>query len=226
MDVSPTPHTYGQYCPISRALDVLGERWTLMIVREMIVGSTRFNEIARGLPGLSRTLLSKRLRVLQAAGIVERNGSDYGLTPAGAELEPVVMGLAGWGASWAFDDPRPEELDSELLMWWIHGRLDTSVWPGRRHIMHFRFTDDPRRYWVVVEDAAPSLCHSDPGFDVDVSVTSDVATLYRVWNGRIPLSAAVRNGTISFDGSTSRTRQMSAVFQLSPIAPIVGAISR
>src|SRR4029453_17591653 len=116
--------TYAQYCPIVRAVDVLGERWTLLIVRDMLVGSTRFNEISRGLPGLSRALLTKRLRQLETAGIIERHDDgSYALTPAGKDLEPIVFGLADWGARHAFGDPEPEELAPEGLMGGVAGRL-------------------------------------------------------------------------------------------------------
>ena len=109
--------SYGQYCPVTRAVEVLGERWTMLIVRDLVVGTTRFNDLARGLPGLSRTLLAKRLRQLERAGIVEHVGDDYLLTEAGRDLEPLVMGLAAWGAAWQFGHPRDNELDPELLMW-------------------------------------------------------------------------------------------------------------
>ncbi len=215
--------SYGQYCPISHALDVLGERWSLMIVRDMIVGATRFNDLARGLPGLSRSLLSKRLRQLERAGVVERVGSHYLLTDAGRQLQPLVFGLATWGAQWAFDEPDSDELDAELLVWWMHTRLDTTDLPGHRHVFHFRFTDDRRRYWIMVEAGTPSVCLSDPGFDVDVTITSDVSTLYQVWNGRIPLRDALREGRITFDGTPAIVRRMPSIFRFSPVADIVRA---
>ena len=121
---------YGQYCPVSRALDVLGERWSLLILRDLLVGTTRFNDLARGLPGLSRSLLTKRLRQFERAGLVERAGSHYLLTECGRELEPIVFGLGQWGARWTFGDPDPDELDAEVLVWWMHKRLDTSGSPG------------------------------------------------------------------------------------------------
>ena len=215
--------SYGQYCPIARALDVLGERWSLLIVRDMIVGATRFNDLARGLPRLSRSLLTKRLRQLERAGIVERLGSQYLLTEAGRGLEPIVFGLGEWGAQWSFDDPDPEELDAQLLVWWMHTRLDTSHLPGTRNVVHIKFTDDSRRFWIVIESGEPSVCMFDPGFDVDVAIVSDVSSLYQVWNGRVPLSEAVRAGRLEFLGQTSLTRRMPAVLRLSPVASIVAS---
>lgn len=221
----PTHSTgYGQYCPISRAVDVLGERWSLLILRDLLTGSTRFNELARGLPGLSRTLLSKRLRRFEQAGIVEHVGDQYLLTEAGADLRPIVFGLGEWGARWTFGDPEPEELDAEVLVWWMHTRLDTSSLPAdRRFVLQLRFTDDPRPFWLVVESGVPSVCLTDPGFEVDVTVSSDLSSLYQVWLGRLPLSDATRSGRVAFEGPSALTRRMSRVLQLSPIAEVVAA---
>jgi DNA-binding HxlR family transcriptional regulator len=214
---------YGQYCPIARALDVLGERWSLLIVRDMLVGTTRFNDLARGLPRLSRSLLAKRLRQFERAGLVERLGSQYLLTEAGRGLEPIVFGIGRWGAQWTFGDPDPDELDAEVLVWWMHTRLDTSEFPGKRHILHIRFTDDPRRFWVVVESGSPSVCLTDPGFEVDVTITSDLGSLYQVWLGRLPVKDAVRAGRLNFAGPSTLTRRMPAVLQLSPVAAFVSS---
>lgn len=216
-----TSNSYGQYCPIARAVEVLGERWSLLILRDMVVGTTHFNDLARGLPGLSRSLLSKRLRQFEAAGIVERHGVEYVLTPAGRELEPVVFGLGAWGAAWAFGEPEDHELDAESLVWWMHTRLDTSGLPGRRQVFHIRFTDDRRRFWIMVEDGTPSVCVTDPGFEVNVTITSDLSSLYQVWLGRLPLDDAVRAGRLRFEGPSTFVRRMPSVLQLSPASPLV-----
>jgi DNA-binding HxlR family transcriptional regulator len=212
---------YGQYCPVSRALDVIGERWSLLILRDMILGATRFNDLARGLPGLSRSLLAKRLRQLEHAGVLRREGVEYVLTESGRGLQSIVFGLSDWGAQWAFGDPDPAELDAELLVWWMHTRLDTSGFPGKRHVIGLRFTDDPRPYWVVNERGVPSVCRSDPGFGTDVTVTADVRSLYLVWMGRLPLHRAVHAGLVRFDGTGDLVQQMPRVLQLSPVAGTV-----
>lgn len=214
---------YGQYCPVTRALDVLGERWSLLIVRDMLVGATRFNDLARGLPGLSRSLLSRRLKQFEDAGLVEHVGGEYLLTEAGEDLQSVVFGLGEWGARWMFGDPDPDELDAELLLWWMHKRLDTSMLPGDRQVFHLRFTDDPRLFWIVVEAGEPSVCLEDPGFEVDVTMTSDFGSLYQVWLGRTPLKDALKSGRLEFIGPTAFTRRMGRVFRLSPLASIVRA---
>ena len=223
--MEPKGTGYGQYCPITRALDVLGERWSLLVMRELLLGAHRFNEIARGLPGMSRSLLTKRLRQFERGGLVDRLGNEYLLTEAGAELEPIVFGFGAWGAKWAFGDPHPDELDPALLVWWMHERLDTSDLPGRRHVFRVEFRDHPRAFWIVVEAGDASVCDVEPGFDVDVTISSDLASLYQVWLGRVALDDAVRDGRVVFEGPSALTRRMPRVFQLSPIAPVVAAYS-
>jgi len=214
---------YGQYCPISRAVDVLGERWTLLIVRDLLCGHTRFNDLARGNPRLSRSLLAKRLRQLELAGIVERLDGEYVLTPSGQDLRSVVFGLGEWGAKWQFGEPRDEELDPELLMWWVHDRLDFSPLPDRRIVLEFRFRGEPRRFWIVRDTAGPSVCTHDPGFEVDVLVDADLAALYRVWLGRADLRTARRDGSVVLNGAPALVRRMGDVLQLSPVAHFVAA---
>lgn len=210
--------SYGQYCPISRALDLVGERWSLLILRDLLLGTTRFNDLARGLPGLSRSLLAKRLRQFERAGLVERLVGEYLLTDAGRELEPILFGLGEWGARWTFGAPLDDERDPALLVWWMHRRVDTSSFPGRRHVLLVRFTDDVRRFWIVLEAGVPSVCESDPGYPVDVAISSDVASLFQVWLGRLPLAHALRTGRVAFTGPPALTRRMPSVLRLSPVA--------
>lgn len=217
------PKGYGQYCPVTRAVEVLGERWSLLILRDMLLGATRFNDLARGNPGLSRSLLSKRLRQLERAGIVEHLDDQYLLTPAGRDLEELVLGLGQWGAKWQFDDPRDHELDPELLMWWVHERLDLSGLPDRRIVFEFHFVDQGRRFWIVSDAVGPSVCNSDPGFDVDIHITSELATFYQIWLGRLDLRAALKDGRVELEGPAALVRRMPKVLQLSPVAEMVAA---
>ncbi len=212
---------FGQYCPVTRAVEVLGERWSFMIVRDMLCGFTRFNDLARGLPGLSRTLLSKRLRQLERAGIVDHIDDQYLLTLAGEELRPIVFGLGEWGAKWQFGDPRANELDPQLLMWWVHRRLDFSFLPDRRWVLEFRFSDIKDRFWILKDAAGPSVCMSDPGFGVDAVVQSDLNTMYQVWLGRLGLHNALRNGSVELVGAPAVVRRLPSVMELSPVAPFV-----
>ncbi|HEY6531398.1 MAG TPA: winged helix-turn-helix transcriptional regulator [Acidimicrobiales bacterium] len=215
--------SYGQYCPISRALDVVGERWSLLILRDLILGTTRFNDLSRGLPRLSRALLAKRLRQFERSGLVERVETEYLLTDAGRELESVVLALGQWGARWTFGRPDPDELDPELLAWWMHEGLDTSCFPGKRHVLHLRFTDDPTPFWFVIEDGVPSVCSTDPGYEVDVTIRADIASLYEVWLGELPVSDALTSGRLAFDGPGALVREMPGVLRRSMIAPFVEA---
>ncbi|MDX8030613.1 helix-turn-helix domain-containing protein [Lentzea sp. BCCO 10_0856] len=214
--------TYAQYCPIVRAVEVLGDRWTLLIVRDMLVGASRFNELSRGLPGLSRALLSRRLRQLANAGLVVRTGDGYTLTPSGQALRPLVFGLADWGARYAFGDPRADELDPEVLMWWMHGRVDTGTLTRRANI-EFRINDRHRTFWLVVEPGDASVCYTDPGLEVDAVLASDLATLYRVWEGEYELLDAVRAGTVELTGTRWVVRGLPNWLKLSPVAEYVRA---
>ena len=217
--------TYAQYCPIVRAVEVLGERWTILILREMITGTRRFNDLSRGLPGLSRALLSRRLRELEAAGLVVKGAGDdrgYDLTPAGRDLEPLVFTLADWGARHMFGDPRPEELDPETLMWWFRGRIDTSE-VTRRAVVQIDVSDRARVYWLVIEPDDASVCYSDPGYDVDAVLRSDLATLYRMWEGEVELLAAVKSGHIELTGPRWIVAGLPRWLLYSPVAPTVRA---
>ena len=222
-DDSPT---YGQYCPIARALDVLGERWSLLILRDMIVGTTRFNDLARGLPGLSRSLLTKRLRQLERAGLVERVGSDYLLTEAGRDLEPIVFGLGPGAPEWTFGDPDPASSTPSCSSGGCTPGSTRRSLPGRGTCFHIRFTDDPR---AVLDRHRERRCRrcacpipasrstSRSPSDVDVALPG-------VARPRIPLQDATRSGgTSAFDGPGALIRRMPEVFQLSPVADIVSA---
>jgi DNA-binding HxlR family transcriptional regulator len=213
---------YAQYCPIVRAVEVLGDRWTLLIVRDMLNGAARFNEISRGLPGLSRALLSRRLRQLLSAGLIARTADGYTLTPAGEDLRSLVFGLADWGARYAFGDPRPEELDPEVLMWWMHGRIDTSE-IDRRAVIQVLVADRRRTFWLVLEPGDASVCYTDPGFDIDAVLAADLATLYRMWAGEIELLDAVRAGAIDLTGARWIVRGLPGWLRLSPVASAVRA---
>ncbi len=192
-------------------------------MRDLLTGTSRFNELISGNPGLSRALLSRRLQQLVHAGVIEHDDDgSYRLTASGRDLEPVVFGLATWGARWTFGEPEPDELDPDLLLWWLHRRLDPTRLPGPRFTIFVNFTDHPKRYWIVVDDDA-SLCLADPRFEIDLAVRTDRATLYRTYLGHVPLAEAHRTGRIELQGSNASIRSFIDAFNPSPVALIVAA---
>lgn len=217
--------TYGQYCGLARALDRVGDRWTLLIVREMLGGASGFNELQRGLPGISRSVLSDRLRSLERAEIVDRRTGpkgrtlEYRLTPAGRDLEPVVQAIGEWGVTWSFTDPRPEELDPDLLIVWMARHVDREQLPPDRTVVQFDFRDPAKRYWMVLEPSEVSVCLQHPGLDVDLEVTVDTATLYRVYLGRAELAGAIRARKLTMSGPRALQRGFGRWFAWSAFAP-------
>jgi DNA-binding HxlR family transcriptional regulator len=198
--------SYSQYCPIAKASEVLGDRWTLLIVREMLGGAGGFNELQRGLPGISRSVLADRLRALERAEILERRTGPkgrtvrYRLTPGGRDLKPVVEALGQWGATWSLTDPRPEELDPDLIMVWMARHVAYEQLPPDRTVVQFDFRAPTRRAWMVLEPSEVSVCLQHPGFDVDLSVAVETATLYRVYLGQAEFGGAMKAGKLAMRG--------------------------
>jgi DNA-binding HxlR family transcriptional regulator len=225
--------TYGQYCPVAQALDILGDRWTLLIIRDMLTGATHFNDIERGLPGISRPLLAKRLRQLQEAGIVhkrtQRSGrktTEYLLTQSGQELHNVIDALLWWGAKWAFGDPSMEQLDPLLLLWWMRNRVNMDRLPEGRVVVQFHFLGVKAGvYWLVLSPEDVTICLTDPGYEVNLLVTTDIATLYRLWLGRISYADAIDVFGVKIEGSPRLIRAFPGWFAWSPAAPVVHAVS-
>jgi DNA-binding HxlR family transcriptional regulator len=217
--------SYAQYCPVAKATEVLGDRWTLLIVREMLGGASGFNQLQRGLPGISRSVLTDRMRSLERAEVIERRTGpkgrtlEYRLTPAGRDLEPVVQAIGEWGATWSFTEPRREELDPDLLIVWIARHVDRRQLPPGRTVVKFDFRSPKRRYWMVLEPSEVSVCLQHPGFDVDVEVTADTAALYRVYLGRAELSGAIRAGQVTMSGPRTLQRGLRDWFTWSAFAP-------
>lgn len=206
--------TYGQYCPIAKSVEVLGERWSILVLRELLIGSTHFNDIARGLPGISRTMLSKRLRGFEAAGLVDRLDKQYLLTPAAQGLRPIVFGLGQWGEEWLLDEPDPADLDPVSLFWHAHARFRTTELPDRRVVIAFVLDNRPERFWVVVESIGCSVCAADPGFDIDATVHADLSAMYKVFYDQLDIATAVRSRAIRFDGKPAIVRRMPKVLDL------------
>lgn len=214
--------TYGQFCPIAMAAEIFAERWTPLILRELYCGSRRFNELERGLPRISRTLLVQRLRALERAGVVEHrsaaNGraSEYHLTAAGQDLANVVMALGEWGQRWANTELRPTDIDPDLLMWDLRRRLHTDRLPARRVVVRFDFSGAcSKSYWLVLEGREASICWGDPGFDVDLLVGVDTLAFHYVWLGRLSLDDAIRKGLLVMEGPSNLVRAFPGWLALS-----------
>lgn len=206
---------YGQFCTVARGAEVLGELWTPLVVRELLCGSKRFNEIHRGVPKMSATLLTQRLRKLEEMGVLERRkapgGSEYRLTAAGEELRPLVVALGHWGARWIGSRLQPRKLDAGFLMWDIRRFARLDEFPDRRTVVQFDFVDASRgekRWWLVVEDRAADLCRDDPGHEVDVVVRSTVRALTEIWTGDTDPETELRAGHLSVMGGGRRGRDL------------------
>ncbi len=218
---------YGQFCPVAKASEVVAERWTPLVIREMIAGSSRFSDIQRGVPLMSSSLLSRRLRDLEQAGIIERvkgagpRSTEYVLTEAGRELRPVVEMLGVWGQRWATHNLTRDDLDASLLLWDMRRGLDAERMPDGQTVIHFAFSDGPvpkRNWWLVANDADVDLCLVDPGKDVDLHVRSDVRTLVDVWMGYTAIGDALRAGDIALDGPRTLVRAFPQWLRLNVFA--------
>lgn len=204
--------SYGQYCPVAKAAEILAERWTPLVVRELLHGSHRFNDLRRGLPLMSASLLSQRLKELEWAGVVERRqvpderGYQYYLTEAGEALRPIIEALGVWGLQFVHSNFEHQDLDPRLLMWDMRRSVRTDHLPPGRVVIRFEFLDQPanKRYWWLLKDREDlDLCLQDPGFEVDLTVSVDLHTMTRVWMGDLDLADALRAGTLTLEGSTT-----------------------
>ncbi|MGW5669557.1 winged helix-turn-helix transcriptional regulator [Micromonospora sp. NPDC003776] len=218
--------TYHQFCPVAKAMELLDERWTLLVVRELVSGSERFNELRRGLPRMSPTLLSRRLHQLVRAGVVERqvDGADvrYVPTQAGRELRPVLEALGAWGIRW-IGELGDADLDPKLLLWDMHRHVDHSAVPAGRTVVRFRFRDVPpdlRDWWLVIHTGEADVCDVDPGHDVAVAVDADLRALVRIWLGDLSWPDALRGGTVEVTGPEALRRALPRWFTLSEFAAV------
>ena len=207
---------YGQFCTVARGAEIFGERWTPLVIRELMCGSTRFNDLRRGLPRISGTLLAQRLRSLEKLGVVKRtisaNGPEYHLTPAGEDLKPIVLALGHWGARWVGSRLKNNELDAGLLMWDIRRFAHRELFP-RQHctVIQFQFSDaraGERRWWLVAKDGDVDLCRDDPGHEVTLIVDSTVRGLTEIWSGDRTPEEVMRAGEVRVLGNSRDARSL------------------
>jgi DNA-binding HxlR family transcriptional regulator len=222
---------YNQFCPVAMAAEVLGARWTLLLLREMVVGSCRFNELRRGVPRMSPALLSKRLKDLENAGIVTRhlvagepNIFEYQLTEAGHGLQPVIEAIGNWGQRWVETEASLDNLDPNLLMWDMRRNIDPTPMPHRRNTIQVIFGDlkkAQQNWWLIVEPGQKvDLCSVDPGFDVDLYLSTDLRTMTEIWMGYTTISRAKQQDRLIVTGSKQLEADMGTWLKLSMFAKI------
>ena len=222
---------YGQFCPVAKAGDIIGERWTVLILRELLLGTTRYNDFQRGLSRISPTLLSKRLKMLEDKGLIVRKcppgakSHEYRLTACGRELEPMIEHLAVWGMRWARGQMSDTELDVEFLMWDLQRRLQTDRLPDGETVLCFAFDELERfkTWWLVACGNDIDLCSEDPGKEVDLYISTTVRDLAQVWRGDVPMKKALRDKSIRTHGNTHLARTMPDWLGVSLYADIAPA---
>jgi DNA-binding HxlR family transcriptional regulator len=221
--------SYNQFCPVAMAAEILCTRWTVVLLRELIAGSTRFNDLRRGLPRMSPALLSKRLKEFEAAGLVVRTkvpgelgAFDYRLTECGRSLQPIVLSIGAWGQCWVETEASLKNLDVGLLMWDMRRNIDPKPMPQARSVIQVMFPDlspAQRNWWLIVEPGEEvDLCSIDPGFDVDLYVSTDLRTMTEIWMGMTKLDHARREGRITLTGNPRLEASMASWLRLSPFA--------
>jgi DNA-binding HxlR family transcriptional regulator len=218
--------SYGQFCPVAKAMELLDERWTMLVVRELMLGSRHFNDLRRGVPRMSPALLSARLRMLTRAGVVERHEDGrritYRLTPAGEELQPIVEALGRWGIRW-IPDLGDVDLDPHLLLWDIHRNLDLDAVPPGRTVVRFLFPDQApaaREWWLVIHEREVDVCDHDPGHPVTATLECELRTLVRVWRGDLSWSGVQRSGALAVRAPSRVRAAVPRWFRLSAFATV------
>jgi DNA-binding HxlR family transcriptional regulator len=221
---------HGQFCPIAKASEVLGERWMLLVVRELVSGATRYRDLQRGLGRISPSVLSARLRTLVDHGIVEKvdaagaPGGAYRLTRAGVDLAPVLERIAVWGQRWVRSRMSRDELDVELIMVSVQRSLDATAFPRRHGVVAFRFTDvhkPEQRWWLLVDDGQAELCSQPPGRREDVTLVCQARTLAEVFTGVTTVARALRDGLLEAQGAPKLTRNVPRWLRASPLAAVL-----
>jgi DNA-binding HxlR family transcriptional regulator len=223
---------YGQFCPVAKGAEVFAERWTPLVLRELLCGSTQFSDLHRGVPLMSRSLLSLRLKQLEQIGVVERKcgpqGPQYHLTQAGREFAPIIRQLGEWGQRWFRSRYDRDELDVTLLMWDMRRCIKPDAFPAGRTCVRFDFSGLPaskRTWWLVSDGEEADLCPADPGFEVDLYVATDLKTMTRVFMGDLEMRSAVAAGRIELDGTRELRQRLERWLGLSGFAGIADARS-
>ena len=219
--------SYGQFCPVAMAAEIVCSRWTALVLRELLCGSTRLNDLRRGVPLMSPTLLSKRLKELEEAGVIaavptaQSGVSEYKLTEAGEDLRPVVMSLGVWGQRWVESSLSIKNLDPSLLMWDMRRSLDPTPLPPRKCTINFLYRDvssGKRSWWLVIDGKTVDLCQTNPGFEIDLYVHSSLRSMTSVWMGLSTVQKEIDAGQIELIGDKPLAHSMQQWLGLSPFA--------
>lgn len=219
--------SYGQFCPIAMASEIICSRWTALVLRELLCGTTRFNDLRRGLPRMSPTLLSKRLKELADAGVITTTPTnqsgvvEYRLTTAGEDLRGVIMSLGLWGHRWIESSLSLKNLDPSLLMWDIRRNLVPAGLPHRKCTLSFVFPElspGRRSWWLVIDGGKVDLCFVDPGYEIDLYLRSSLRSMTAVWMGVSTLKAEIEAGNIELTGKQAIARSIHEWLGLSPFA--------
>ena len=219
--------SYGQFCPVAMAAEIFCSRWTALVMRELLAGTTRFNDIRRGVPRMSPSLLSKRLKELESAGVIRvapgmKGVTEYLVTQAGEDLRPLVTGLGIWGQRWVESNLSLKNLDPSLLMWDMRRSLNPKPLPRRQCCIQFTYSDasaKQQNWWLVVSSAGiVDLCNSDPGFEIDILVSGSLRAMTSVWMGLSTIKAEAASGTLNINGEPAIASVMQEWLGLSPFA--------
>ncbi|MBK1786939.1 winged helix-turn-helix transcriptional regulator [Prauserella cavernicola] len=203
---------YGQFCAVARALEILGERWTLLIVRELLLGERQFNDIRRGIPRISKTMLSARLKTLERHDVIRREDGGYRLTEAGRDLAGVVRELGGWAMRWDRRELEPDDLDAGSLVWDIRRRVVPEALPAQRTVVALRFREPTSIYYLYVRRPTVTLCPDDIGLPISLTVDAELDALTRYWIGELGWPQLVRSGAVELTGPTALRRAFPTWF--------------
>ena len=221
--------SYGQFCPVAKAAELFCERWTPLIVRDLAFGASRFSELQRGVPLMSPTLLSRRLKQLEAEGVVERRRSStgkswtYHLTPAGVEFVPLVETLGVWGQRWSRRQLAEGEIDLGLLLWTLERSVKANAFGKERAVIHLQFSDQPAgkdRWWFVNHKEECELCLEDPGYEVDLYLTCSLPDMIYLVRGDLTLATAVSTDRLDVAGTSPVKKKLPDWLNLSPLSQI------
>jgi DNA-binding HxlR family transcriptional regulator len=225
--------SYSTYCPIAKAAEILTERWTLLLLRDLLLGARRFNDFRRSIPLMTPAILSKRLKTLQDVGVVRRirsaksGGWAYQLTEAGIDLKPLLDAAGEWGQRWARSKLLPSELHPGTLMWDIHRFMKPQYLPPGRTVVHVEFTDlsKMRLWWLVRQVDEIDVCLSDPGHEIDITIRCTLLTLTQVFMGELPIERARAFGKLKLLSSPQLIRTMPRWFGLMPFSGVKPGIA-